>query len=117
MLPCRHQAGMPAHSPYRARTDGSRYRRGGMQSSAKLLIFSVKPCTPRPLPAAAARFARLPDRSLNGPKAFHTNYMDARGSETVIRITLLRYLFKSREVNHFLARKRGRPVIFPAANA
>jgi len=41
--------------------------------------------------------------------------MDAGGSETVIRITFLRYTFKSCQVNHFLARKRGRLAILPAA--
>ncbi len=42
--------------------------------------------------------------------------MDAWGSETVIRITLLRYMFKYWQVNHFLARIQDRPVITPAAN-
>src|SRR5208282_6413467 len=42
--------------------------------------------------------------------------MDARGSETVIRTTLLRYTFKFNEVNHFLARNRGRRLISLAGN-
>lgn len=72
-----------------------------MLSSAKLLVFCVKPCTLRPLPAAAPRFARLPN-PLNGPLASHSEYIDALESETVIRVTLSRYTFKSNEVNRFV---------------
>jgi len=72
-----------------------------MLSSRKLLVFCVKPCTLRPLPAAAPRFARLPNPP-NGPSASHSKYIDALESETVIRVTLLRYTFKSNEVNRFI---------------
>src|SRR5208283_4514934 len=42
--------------------------------------------------------------------------MDARGSETVIRTTFLRYTFKCCEVNHFLGQNPAWPATLRAAN-